>query len=72
MAKMHWYEDDEAVQEELLPFEEKERVMLKRALESIEDLLAEEARCDGTRLSIQQKQEMEAIIADANVQGLRS
>lgn len=43
--------------------------MLRRALDSVQDLLDEEARGNGTRLSLQQRHEMEEIIKDARVIG---
>lgn len=56
----------------MLDFESKQVAMLKRCLESIQDLLDEEARGSGTKMSIAQTIEMEEIIKDARVQGLLS
>lgn len=72
MAKTHHYNDtkDGVEQGYTLDFEDKERSMLSRCLESIGDLLDEEARSNGTTLSIQQHHEMDEIIKDARVQGL--
>ena len=73
MAKQHWYEDqEEDGQPLMLDFEEKQVKMLGRCLNSIQDLLDEEARGTLTKMSMQQTHEMEEIIKDARVQGLMS
>lgn len=65
MAKMHTYEDEEPCDCNLSD----EADMLHRCLESINDLLDETARGQGTKLSIQQENEMDNIIKDARVKG---
>lgn len=68
MAKYHSYREDPAMYGPD-DYEVRQIAMLKRALDSISDLLDELQRGNSI-ISMQQEFEMEEIIKDARVQGL--